>query len=111
MSKAPGRIVVTKDGPYLVSGDVPLSKQTIATDDEGSSEAWEGGAPFKPQKTYALCRCGHSKSKPFCDGAHAKVGFDGTETQVVSRMSPRHVLIEGPTMVLTDSEKLCATSR
>ena len=80
MSKTSTRVVVSKDGPYLVSGDVPLSKQTIVTDEEGGSEAWEESAPFKSQKAYALCRCGQSKAKPFCDGSHAKVEFDGTET-------------------------------
>ena len=90
---------------------MPLSKQTIVTDEEGGSEAWEESAPFKPQKTYALCRCGHSKSKPFCDGAHAKVGFDGTETASRERYLSEARAIEGPTMVLTDSEKLCAFAR
>ena len=40
MNKTRARVVVTKDGPYLVSGDVPLSKQTIVVDEEGRSEAW-----------------------------------------------------------------------
>ena len=29
-------------------------------------------------KPYYLCRCGESKNKPFCDGAHNRVEFDGT---------------------------------
>ena len=34
---------------------------------------------IETEDTYALCRCGQSSSKPFCDGTHARVGFDGTE--------------------------------
>jgi CDGSH-type Zn-finger protein len=78
--KVQGRVVVSKDGPYLVTGEVPLSEQIIATDSEGGSESWEQGATYKDQASFALCRCGRSKKKPFCDGTHAKTGFDGTET-------------------------------
>lgn len=111
MSKTGARVVVTRDGPYLVSGDVPLSKQTIVTDEEGGSEAWKASAPFKSQKSYALCRCGHSKSKPFCDGSHTKVGFDGTETASREPYLSAAKTIDGPTMVLTDAEQLCAFAR
>jgi CDGSH-type Zn-finger protein len=111
MSKPRAGVVVSKDGPYLVSGDVPLSKHTIVTDEEGGSEGWEESAPFKPQETYALCRYGHSKSKPFCDGTHAKVEFDGTETASREPYLSEARVFEGPTMVLTDSEMLCAFGR
>lgn len=111
MNKTRARVVVSKDGPYLVSGDVRLSKQTIVTDQQGGSESWEESTLFKPQQTYALCRCGHSASKPYCDGAHAKVGFDGNETASRRPYLSEARTIEGPTMVLTDSEKLCAFAR
>ncbi len=111
MSKTPVRVVVTKNGPYLASGAVPLSRYTIVTGEGGASESWEETESFKSRETYALCRCGQSKSKPFCDGTHAKVGFDGTETASREPYISEARAIEGPTMVLTDSEKLCAFAR
>jgi CDGSH-type Zn-finger protein len=74
------RVVVSEDGPYIVTGNVALSKQTIGANAEGDSEEWTEGRTFSTPPTYALCRCGRSNNKPFCDGAHAKVGFDGAET-------------------------------
>jgi CDGSH-type Zn-finger protein len=111
VSKGRARVVVTKDGPYLVSGDVPLAKQTIVIDEEGGSETWEESAPFKRQKSFALCRCGHSKSKPFCDGTHTKVKFDGTETASRESYLSEAKSFDGPAMILTDVEHLCAFAR
>lgn len=54
-------ITVTKDGPYAVVGSVRLS-----------GEEWGAGASAEH---YTLCRCGGSKNKPFCDGAHWSIGF------------------------------------
>ena len=73
-------IRVTKDGPYLVSDNLPLAKVTIGANEDGESVRYDWDKPFKQQRQYALCRCGHSGGKPYCDGSHAKVGFDGTET-------------------------------
>jgi len=58
-------INVKKNGPLLVEGGCSL------TDREGRLLA-EGGP-------YALCRCGGSGKKPFCDGSHIKIGFDDTK--------------------------------
>jgi CDGSH-type Zn-finger protein len=104
-------IRVTKDGPYLVSGELPLAKATIGTNAEGESIRWEWGKPLPAQKNAALCRCGHSGHKPYCDGTHAKVGFDGTETASRKHYAEQAKLMEGPVLSLTDAESLCAFAR
>src|SRR5271154_960857 len=105
------RIQVTKDGPYLVTGDLPLIEQRIVTNAEGESLEYREGKKFPAQPQYALCRCGQSANKPFCDGTHAKIKFDGTETASHKPYSEQAETIEGPTMLLTDQENLCAFAR
>jgi CDGSH-type Zn-finger protein len=54
------------DGPYLVKGPVKI------VDASGKEFRVEG-------KTVALCRCGNSNTRPFCDGTHVNVGFKSTD--------------------------------
>ena len=68
--KSAAKIKVTKNGPYLVSGKIPLQKQIIIADSEGTATEWQPSTKYSPQEKYALCRCGHSKNKPFCDSSH-----------------------------------------
>jgi len=105
------KVVVSKNGPYLVTGGVPLAKQTIVTDREGGSHEWKESDPWPAQESYALCRCGHSGHKPFCDGTHKKVGFDGTETASRDPYQSQAQVLEGPALNLTDAESLCAFAR
>jgi CDGSH-type Zn-finger protein len=105
------RVVVSKDGPYMVTGGPPLARQTILTDAEGGSERWEEGETFRARETYALCRCGHSKTKPFCDGTHETIGFDGTETASREPYREQAKMLEGPALSLSDAEGLCAFGR
>ena len=109
--KSEVKVVVTKDGPYMVSGSVPLAKQTIVSDAAGDSQEWRAGEALPAQASYALCRCGHSKNKPYCDGTHAKVRFDGTETASREPYLKQAQLTEGPSLSLTDAEALCAFAR
>jgi len=104
-------VTVSENGPYLVSGEVPLSLQTIGTDSQGGSERWIEGRSFAVRASYALCRCGHSANKPFCDGSHARVGFDGTETASREPYLEQAQRMDGPVMALTDAESLCAFGR
>ena len=105
------RVVVAEDGPYIVSGGVPLSTQTIGASANGDSETWRESGALAAAEKYALCRCGHSHHKPFCDGTHAKIGFDGTETASRQPYIEQAKAVEGPAMVLTDAESLCAFAR
>lgn len=57
------KIQVKPNGPLLVSGDISL------VDIAGKAFGLGG------RTTIALCRCGHSENKPFCDGAHKRAGF------------------------------------
>jgi len=58
-------IEVTDNGPYRVSGPIEL----VAAD--GTP------VPVREGATVFLCRCGGSTNKPFCDGTHSKIGFQG----------------------------------
>jgi CDGSH-type Zn-finger protein len=109
VSKA--RIVVSKDGPYAVSGEIPLSLQSIIPNKEGFSWDWKEGKAFKTEPEYHLCRCGQSGSKPFCDGTHKKVRFQGKETASRKPYPEQAETIEGPALELRDAEALCAFAR
>ncbi|HTL15837.1 MAG TPA: CDGSH iron-sulfur domain-containing protein [Patescibacteria group bacterium] len=109
--QATPNIQIKKDGPYLVNGAVPLNEQHIVTNTEGESMDYRNGKHYPAQTQYALCRCGHSANKPFCDGTHKKVGFDGTETASREPYVDQAQTIDGPTVRLTDVESLCAFAR
>ena len=59
------KIKVTKNGPIQVVGDTSL----VDSDDQ----------PIKAKGDLWLCRCGHSKNKPFCDGSHKSNNFSDEE--------------------------------
>jgi CDGSH-type Zn-finger protein len=105
------RIEVMRNGPYLVKGGLPLSEQAIVTNAEGDSLDYTEGKRYPAQPQYALCRCGQSGHKPFCDGTHAKVHFDGTETASRQPYLEQAKTTEGPALSLTDAESLCAFAR
>jgi CDGSH-type Zn-finger protein len=64
------KITCRPNGPYVVEGDVEIYDPTGARVDTT-------GRP-----RIALCRCGGSTTKPFCDGTHSKVGFKAAEAAV-----------------------------
>lgn len=109
--KNKAKITITPNGPYLVKGDVPLALAVIGVNEEGESVEWKAGPGFPPKTDYHLCRCGHSNNKPYCDGSHARVGFDGTETASREPVLKQAEVMDGPAMQLADAEVLCAFAR
>lgn len=105
------KIIISKDGPYLVSGGVPLTKEEIVTNKKGESVAWREVQRFADRGTYALCRCGKSDAKPYCDGTHTDIPVDLAETASRSPYLEEAVCIRGPKIALTDARKLCAEAR
>ena len=62
------KIKIIKNGPYMVTGFVPMTKQTILADRNGLSSSWETSHRYPVKEQYSLCRCGKSGNKPYCDG-------------------------------------------
>lgn len=102
---------VTVDGPYMVSGGVPLQRDRITVDENGESVGWERVEQIEVGPRYALCRCGKSQIKPLCDGSHVAAGFDGTESAGHHSFAEVAVSIDGPGAVLRDAHRLCAEAR
>ncbi len=65
------QIKIRENGPYRVSGPI-----TLVDADGNAYDIGEQG------EVIALCRCGGSTTKPFCDGTHSKIGFQAAERAV-----------------------------
>jgi CDGSH-type Zn-finger protein len=68
------KITIRDNGPYVVEGDFTLV-------DAAGNEV--------PLAKRALCRCGASTTKPFCDGTHSKIGFQAAMAAVAKEEEPK----------------------
>jgi CDGSH-type Zn-finger protein len=106
------KIKIQKNGPYTISGGIPLMDTILVPDSKGLSVRWRKGKQYPIQEEYDLCRCGHSKNKPFCDLSHTGFHFDGTETASRDSFDQQvEPLTIGPELVLSDVIALCANAR
>jgi CDGSH-type Zn-finger protein len=101
------RIVVLRNGPYLVYGDVPLVRKTKIVSESNDAITWSKTEVIDTEETYALCRCGQSSTKPFCDGTHVRIGFDGTETADPQPTAARQRVLDGHGIVVRRDGSLC----
>ncbi|MFT6564238.1 MAG: CDGSH-type Zn-finger protein [Actinomycetes bacterium] len=100
-------VKVAKHGPYLVYGSPPCGQELIVRDDDEKSRTYREGKQFELPNPAALCRCGASENKPFCDGSHKNVDVDLAETASFEPMLDGAEIIPGPREDLADNESLC----
>jgi len=105
------KIKITKDGPYAVSGNIPLRKEKIVLDSDGLPFKWEKIKEYPLKQQYLLCRCGHTKTPPYCDQSHKEIGFNGKETASNALFDKQAEVIDGPDLILKDSPPLCVHAR
>ena len=104
------KIRITANGPYEVTGGIPLVGAAYIPydEDKGASESWKEVKRYNTDgKPYLLCRCGHSGSKPFCDSTHYVEGFSGEEIADRTPYDESAKIYETPAYTLMDREDLC----
>ena len=83
----------SENGPYIVT-----NCQTL----KGAMD----GKQYKSEGTIALCRCGGSQSKPYCDGTHKRIGFSGARDP--NRVPDQRESYEGDGVTVHDNRGICA---
>lgn len=85
-------IECSPDGPYIVRNLENLQNSR--------------GEPIPTRRTIALCRCGGSSNKPFCDGTHSNIGFSGQKTTDGSKDKRRNYV--GKQITIHDNRSICS---
>lgn len=104
------KIKITENGPYVVTGKIPLEKELSITETLYPVK-WEKGEKYPEKSTCLLCRCGKTSKEPYCDGSHTKALFNGKETASRTTYDEQAKTITGPGIDLKDAEKLCSGAR
>ena len=104
------KIEIDPNGPYIVSGNIPLARKIQVVSEYGEPLTWKKEDPIPAGGEYRLCRCGHSQDKPFCDSTHFEVDFDGAETAETSSTVDRQELFAGTQVIVKRDLSLCMES-
>ena len=101
-------ITVAAGGPYIVRGGVPITAKTPIVSEHGEPLTWKTASPKDdPKPTAALCRCGQSANKPYCDGTHATVEWDDADNAPDGTYADRAKHYGGDGMEVLDDRPIC----
>jgi CDGSH-type Zn-finger protein len=107
MAEQDPQVRVQPNGPYVVSGSVPLRVKKPVVSEHGEPLTWRTGEVTDQGVAYALCRCGGSANKPYCDGTHATNEFDGTEAAPTDTYPERRTSYPGTGIEVFDDRGIC----
>jgi CDGSH-type Zn-finger protein len=99
-------ITVAPNGPFLIGGVVPLYRRRSVQSEHGEPLAWETTERVETRERYALCRCGQSDRKPFCDGTHARIGFVADD-RANGTYDERASVLGGTGITVRDDRSIC----
>ena len=103
----PPTIRALQNGPYLVEGNLRMVWKAPVRTVLGEPVAWRTVTEISHPTPCVLCRCGGSANKPFCDGTHARKGFDGTDAAEGRSRSERAKTYQGDGIVVYDDRSIC----
>jgi CDGSH-type Zn-finger protein len=110
VSEQPGpRIRVVPNGPYRVTG-AGLTRLRPIVDAHGDNVGWDRGPELEHDADFDLCRCGASRTHPFCDGSEREAGFDGNETASRNPYDERAFRMGDGPVILTDDPSICSSA-
>ncbi len=107
-SRATGPVVTaTEGGPFIVSGELTIRTADYVYSENGEPMTWRFGAPQRIEDGAALCRCGASDTKPFCDGSHVDHDWDSASALPEGSYDERARHKTGTRLTVTDDPALC----
>lgn len=101
------QIKVVEGGPYMVSGSVPVTSKTPVVSEHGEPLTWKTAAAGETKSRVALCRCGESSNKPYCDGTHGSIEWDGSENAPEGTYQQRSKQYGDGVMEVVDDRGIC----
>jgi CDGSH-type Zn-finger protein len=105
------KIEVRPNGPYKVTGSVPLVHKTQVVSEHGEPLTWQKDDTYPACQEYILCRCGQSQKMPYCDLTHREKPYDGTETAQTNTTAERQEIFRyGTNVVVKYDDSLCCES-
>ncbi len=97
------------NGPYIVTGNILLVSKTQVVSEYGEPLSWKDDGEIATDGAYLLCRCGQSSCRPFCDGTHARIQFDGTDSAATNTTAERRAAYPGSTkIIIRNDTSLCS---
>lgn len=110
MAEEDKKITVRSKGPYLLRGGIPLVFKSQVMSEHGEPLPWEDEGSINTEETYRLCRCGQSQAKPFCDGTHTIVRFEGKESAETNAIADRAKTFRSPKIFIQEDHPICVHS-